>query len=156
MVALVVSILILVVGIGIALAAGRRRPIGTPFTWGEAFVTATFVFALMLVAYGVIPHQWLEYSDSELLWRSDKLLLAASSDGITWGQEAKTAGGTGRVIINYQAIRDIIAAGFYIVFLGLQIVLWSKWQKRGRVTETADASAGEVRSRFGRPVLKKA
>ncbi|MGI9022276.1 MAG: hypothetical protein ACR2HV_03370 [Acidimicrobiales bacterium] len=154
-VALVVSILILAVGIGICIAVGRRRPIGTPVTWGEAFVAATFVFALMLVAYGVIPHQWLEYSDSELLWRSDKLLLAISSDGITWGQEAKTAGGTGRIIINYQAIRDIVAATFYIVFLGLQIVLWSKWQTRGRVTETAEA-AGEVRSRFGRPVLKKA
>ena len=153
-VALVVSILMLVVGIAICIAVGRRRPVGTPVTWGEAFVAATFVFALMLLAYGVIPHQWLEFSDSELLWRSDKLLLAVSSDGITWGQEAKTAGGTGRIIINYQAVRDIIAAGFYIVFLGLQIALWSKWQTRDRVTE--DSSAGEVTSRFGRPILKKA
>ena len=153
MVALVVSILIVVAGIGLSIAIGRRRPIGTPVTWGEAFVAGTFVFALMLLAYGVIPHQWLEYADSELLWRSDKLLLALSSEGVTMGQDAKTATGTGRVIINYQAIRDIIASGFYIVFLGLQILLWSKWQKRGRVTET---SAGEVTSRFGRPVLKKA
>ena len=153
MVALVVSILIVVAGIGLSIAIGRRRPIGTPVTWGEAFVAGTFVFALMLLAYGVIPHQWLEYADSELLWRSDKLLLALSSEGVTMGQDAKTATGTGRVIINYQAIRDIIASGFYIVFLGLQILLWSKWQKRGRVTE---ASAGEVTSRFGRPVLKKA
>ncbi len=153
MVALIVCMIILFGGIGLILAVGRRRPIGTPLTWGEAFVAGTFVFALMLLAYGVIPHQWLEYADNELLWRSDKLLVAISSEGLTMGQEAKTATGTGRVIINYQAIRDIIASGFYIVFLGLQIVLWSKWQKRGRVTE---ATAGEVTSRFGRPVLKKA
>ena len=153
MVALVVSILILVAGIAISVLIGRRRPIGTPLTWGEAFVAGTFVFALMLLAYGVIPHQWLEYADNEMLWRADKLLLAVSSDGVVFGQEAKTAGGTGRVIINYQAIRDIVAAGFYIVFLAAQIILWSKWQKRGRVTE---GSPKEVTSRFGRPVLKKA
>ncbi len=153
MVALLVSMGILVGGIGLAMAAGRRRPIGTPFTWGEAFITATFAFALMLVAYGVIPHQWLKYADNELLWRSDKLLLAISSEGIVWGQKAKAATGTGRVIINYQAVRDIIAAGFYGLFLTAQVVLWSKWQKRGRVTETP---AGEPTSRFGRPVITKA
>ncbi|MGI8777935.1 MAG: hypothetical protein ACR2LJ_11295 [Acidimicrobiales bacterium] len=155
MVALLVSILILVGGISIGMAVGRRRPIGTPVTWGEAFVAAVFVFALMLVAYGVIPHQWLKYSDNELLWRSDKLLVAISGKGLVWGQKAKTATGTGRIIINYQAVRDIVAAGFYGLFLGLQVMLWSKWQKRGRLTETA-ASGGEVTSRFGRPVMRKA
>jgi len=152
-VALLVCMLILFGGISLIMAIGRRRPIGTPFTWGEAFVASTFVFALMLVAYGIIPHQWLEYADNELLWRSDKLLLAISSDGVTMGQEAKVVGGTGRVIINYQAVRDIIASGFYIVFLGMQIVLWSKWQKRGRVTE---ATTSEPTSRFGRPLMRKA
>jgi hypothetical protein len=156
-VALVVSILILVGGITIGMAVGRRRPIGTPLTWGEAFVAGVFVFGLMLVAYGVIPNQWLKYSDNELLWRSDKLLLAISGNGLVMGQKAKTAIGTGRVIITYQAVRDIIAAGFYIVFLGLQVALWSKWQKRGRVTETAGAAeGGEVTSRFGRPLIRKA
>ncbi len=153
MVALLVSILILVVGIAIAMAVGRRRPIGTPITWGEAFVTGTFVSALMLVAYGVVPHQWIEYADKNLLWRSDKLLLAISSEGLVWGQKAKNFTGSGRVIVSYQALRDIIAAGFYIVFLGAQIMLWSKWQKRGRVTETP---ADEPTSRFGRPVITKA
>jgi len=154
-VALLVSILILVGGIAIGMAVGRHRPIGTPVTWGEAFVAATFVFALMLVAYGVIPHQWLKYSDNELLWRSDKLLVALSSEGAVWGQKAKTATGTGRVIINYQAVRDIIAAGFYGVFLGAQVMLWSKWQKRGRLTETS-GDGGQVTSRFGRPLIRKA
>jgi len=152
-VALLVSILILVGGISIGMAVGRRRPIGTPVTWGEAFVAAVFVFALMLVAYGVIPHQWLKYSDNELLWRSDKLLLAISSEGVVWGQKAKVATGTGRVIVNYQAVRDIVAAGFYGAFLTAQVMLWAKWQKRGRVTETP---AGEATSRFGRPVITKA
>ncbi len=153
MVALLVSILILVGGIGIAMAMGQRRPIGTPFTWGEAFVTATFVFALMLVAYGVVPNQWLLYADKELLWRSDKPLVGISSAGVKWGLKAKTLGGSGRILINYQAIRDLIAATLYIVFLAGQMILWSVWQKRGR-KKPGDVEAAT--SRFGRPVLRKA
>ncbi len=88
-----------------------------------------------------------------MLWRSDKLLLAISSEGLVMGQKAKTAAGTGRIIVTYQAVRDIVAATLYIVFLTVQVMLWSKWQKRGRVTEVADA---EPTSRFGRPVITKA
>jgi hypothetical protein len=151
-IALVVSIAVLVLGTAIGLAAGRRRPVGTPLTWGEAFVAGTFVFAMMLVAYGVIPHQWLKYADNELLWRSDKLLLAVSSKGVQMGQKAKNFGGSGRIIINYQAVRDMIAAGFYIVFLGAQVKLWSIWQSRGRRAE----APVERSSVFGRPVIRKA
>ena len=151
MVALATSILVVIAGVALALFVGRRRPVGTPLTWGEAFVAGTFVFAMMVVAYGVAPHQWLDYADNELLWRADKLLVGISSEGVVWGQQAKDFGGTGRVVVNYQAVRDIIAAGFYIVFLGAQMYLWSAWQKRGRTKAPA-----EVSSRFGRPVIRKA
>ena len=151
MVALVISILIVVVGVGICLAIGRRRPPGTPVTWGEAFVAGTFVFALMVVAYGVVPHQWLDFADNELLWRADKLLVSISGDGLVWGQAAKEAAGSGKILINYQAVRDIVASGFYIVFLGVHVYLWSVWQKRGRTKAPA-----EVSSRFGRPMIRKA
>ena len=151
MVALVISTLIVVAGVGICLFVGQRRPPGTALTWGEAFVAGTFVFALMVVAYGVVPHQWLDYADNELLWRADKLLVSISGEGLVWGQEAKDAGGTGRILINYQAIRDIVASIFYIVFFGGQIWLWSVWQKRGKAKAPA-----EVSSRFGRPVIRKA
>ena len=151
MAALLFSITLLVIGVVLCLAVGKRRPPGTPVTWGEAFVAGTFVFALMVVAYGVVPHQWLDYADNELLWRADKLLVSISGDGLTWGQEAKDAGGSGRILINYQAIRDIVASLFYIIFLGAHIYLWSVWQKRGRTKAPA-----EVSSRFGRPMIRKA
>ena len=152
MAALLFSIFFLVIGIAICLAVGKRRPPGTPVTWGEAFVGSTFVFGLMVLAYGVIPHEWLEFSDNELLWRSDKLLVAISSEGVKWGQEAKTFGGTGRILINYQAIRDIVASALYIVFLVVHVWLWALRQKRGRKAE----APVEARSRFGRPVIRKA
>lgn len=153
MAAFVTSMLVVIVGVGICMYVGTKRPIGTPVTWGEAMVAGTFVFAIMLVAYGVAPHQWLAYADNTLLWRADKLLVGISTGGVVWGQKAKGLGGTGRIIINYQAIRDIIASVIYIVFLGGQMYLWSVWQKRGR-KKPGDVEAAT--SRFNRPVLRKA
>lgn len=153
MVAFISAVLVVFLGVGVCLFVGSRRPIGTPVTWGEAMVAGTFVFAIMLVAYGVTPHQWLAYADNVLLWRADKLLVGISSAGVVWGPGAKNLGGSGRIIINYQAIRDIIASTIYIVFLGGHIYLWSIWQKRGR---KKPGDVDEARSRFGRPMLRKA
>ena len=76
MVAFIASILILVVGVGICFWFGNRRPPGTPVTWGEALLGGTYVFGLMLLAYGVVPNEWLRWADNQLLWRSDKILVA--------------------------------------------------------------------------------
>src|SRR5947208_16513116 len=132
MAAFVSSMLVLLFGVGICLSVGRRRPVDAPLTWGEAFLAATFGFAMMIVAYGVIPHQWLNYADNELLWRPDRILLGISSAGLKMGDAAKAMGGSGRILISYQALRDIVAATLYIVFLGAQMYLWAIWQKRGR------------------------
>jgi len=150
-VALLVSTVALFAGIALAFAVGRRRPPGTPVTWGEAYIAGTYVFALFLLAYGVVPHQWLTFADNQLLWRPDKLMIGFSGDGIKLGADVKNLGGTGRIIVNAQAVRDMVAAGIYIVFLVIQVYLWSAWQKRGR-----KAPEVEVSSRFGRPVRKKA
>jgi hypothetical protein len=153
MAAFISSIIATILMVAVCLYVGNRRPIGTPVTWGEAMVGGTWVFAIMLLAYGIVPHQWLAFADNELLWRPDKLLVAISSAGVVWGNEAKNAGGTGRILINYQAIRDIIATVIYVVGLGGQMYLWSVWQKRGR---KKPGDVEEARSRFGRPVLRKA
>ncbi len=153
MAAFVSSMIILIIGVAVCMYVGGRRPIGTPLTWGEAMVAGTWVFGLMLMAYGVVPHQWLNYADNELLWRPDKLLVGISSGGVVWGNEAKDLGGTGRILINYQAIRDIVATVIYVVALGGQMYLWSVWQKRGR---KKPGDVEEARSRFGRPLLRKA
>jgi hypothetical protein len=71
--ALIASILVVVVMTGIIVWYGGRRAPGTPLTWGEAFVGALFVFALMLFAYAIVPSQWLNYAGGPLRWRSDKI-----------------------------------------------------------------------------------
>ena len=151
MVAFLVSIGVLVAGIALCFVVGRRRPLGTPVTWGEAFVAGTWVFAMMLLAYGIVPHQWLSFADNTLLWRPDRIMFGVSSAGLVSGQAAGQLAGRGRIIVNYQAVRDMIAALLYIIFLGGQVWLWAVWQKRGRKKPEVERS-----SVFGRPLLKAA
>ena len=96
MAAFVSSIIATILMVAACLYVGNRRPIGTPVTWGEAMVAGTWVFGIMMLAYGIVPHQWLNYADNELLWRPDKLLVGISSGGVVWGNDAKDLGGTGR------------------------------------------------------------
>ena len=138
MVALVFSTVLLVLGTGAVVAYARRRPQNTGVTWGEAMASAAFVFLLMGLAYGIVPHQWLTFADNELGWRSDKILFG-------WGDFLTAVPFT----ITYQVIRDIIAAGIYIVFLGGQIALWAIWQGRGKAKQRELAT-----SSFGRPLVK--
>src|SRR5258708_29739175 len=56
----------------IFLYAGRRAA-GTPLTWGEAYAGALFVFGLLVVAYAILPSQWLSYADNAVRWRSDEI-----------------------------------------------------------------------------------
>jgi hypothetical protein len=149
--AFLASLIVLAVGTGIAVLVGKRRPVDKPLTWGEAFLAATFVFAMMLVAYGIAPHQWLDYADNELLWRKDKLAMAASGDGIKFGDAAATLGGSGRIIVNYEAIRDIVATLIYVVTFAGQLMLWAWWQRRGKKRPQL-----ELTSSYARPVIKRA
>ena len=61
----IVITLLMVVGVYLYMP---RRPIGTPLTWGEAMVGSLYVFVLFFLVYGVVPHYWLNWADSELAW----------------------------------------------------------------------------------------
>jgi hypothetical protein len=139
-VAFVVSLVALGLSVAAVLAYARRRPPGAVLTWGEAMGAATFAFFVMFLAYGIVPHQWLAWADNELNWRADKILYGPGD------LVAKLP-----FTVTYQVLRDLIAAGLYIAFLGAQLVLWSMWQNRGK-TKPAELPV----SSFGRPLVKKA
>jgi Na+-driven multidrug efflux pump len=139
-VAFIFSVIVTLGCTGVVWAYGRRRPQGEPVTWGEAMIAATFVFFVLFLAYGVVPHQWLAWADNELNWRADRILE-----------------GPGKILhtglpfaVTYQTIRDIIAAGIYIVFFGMHIALWVLWQKRGQEKPKEIPT-----SPFGRPLVRK-
>jgi hypothetical protein len=139
-VSFITAIIALLVCLGICYLVARRRPIGTPLTWGEAIVAATFVFGIHLLAYGIIPNQFLLWTQNELRWRPDAIAYVARF----WGR--------GQIIISKQTIGDLLVTGIYVVLLASEIALWAAWQKRGQRKPEVEV----VESAFGRPLVKKA
>ena len=150
MVAFFASVIITGIMLAIVLAVAKRREPGTPMTWGEGFLAATFMFALMLMVYGIVPNQWLAWADNELGWRSDSIGVPTPF-GRLW-PEGLTFMGRGRVEITAQVVRDIIATVIYGVGFVGQIVGWLWWQKRGK---KAAAPPAIETSAFGRPLVRK-
>ncbi len=166
MVAFFASLIVLILSVGATWEVGRRRKIGTPMTWGEAMVAAVWVFWLLFLAYGIVPHQWLTLADKELNWRKDskgipagplRSLLSGESHYYSHKSNAfwpngVTFFGRGKIELNKEHVRDLVATVLYIVFLGTHIVLWLKWQNRGKAK--AAKAALEPVSAFGRPLAK--
>jgi len=123
----------------------KRRPAGKKATWGEAMAGASYAFAVMFLAYGVVPHQWLTHVQNELGWRADKMLYGP------WDiLKSKNRGGNFPFEINYLQVGDAIVVGIYLFFIALNVWMWSWWQKRGKKASTEVAT-----STYGRPLVKK-
>lgn len=143
---------------------GKRRAQGTPLTWGEAFAAGTWLFFLMFLIYGIVPHQFLVLADNDLKWRSDKIGIPVGPVGKAFGDTENTffsAEGNvvfpegiplpnGTFVITAQTLRDILASGIYIVFVAAQIVMWIQWQRRGEKL----AAKPELTSAYGRPLVR--
>ncbi len=151
MVALVWSLVITAIMVAVVVVVARRRPVGQPMTWGEAFAAATFVFVLMVMVYGVVPDQWLEWADNELGWRSDNIGIP-NPFGEPWFRDGIAFGGRGRITVTAETIRDVIASAIYVVGLLGQVGGWLWWQRRGR----RPARPAELpTSAYGRPLVRK-
>jgi len=146
-VAFVASVLVAVLLVAIMFPMAKRRPVGTPLSWGEAMVASVWAFFLMFWVYGMVPHLWLTWTSNELGWRPDKILTGPA--GILKNQKA---GGFNPLTLNYQVLRDIGAVALYGIFLGLNMYLIAWWQNRGKRAESVPAV---VTSDYGRPLVKK-
>lgn len=147
MVALITSLLATVLMTVGVLWYAKRRPVGTPVTWGEAMLGAAYVFWLHFLAYGIVPHQWLTLAENELSWRADRMVFGPGNI-----IQPQSQGGWFPVDITYRTISDSIGSAFYIVFLVGQIWLWLAWQGRGK---KAEKSTAVVKSTYGRPLVKQ-
>lgn len=145
MVALVVSILASLVMAGGIVWFAKRRSVDEPMTWGESMLFALYIYALLFVVFGIVPHQWLTLAENEWSFRADRIWNA-------WGLiTAQSQGGWFPFEITYRVLSDSIAALIYIVFLGGMIALWGQWQDRGK----AKPSTAVASSTYGRPLVKR-
>ncbi len=142
LVSLIASI---VLSLGIV-AYGRRRPVGKPVSWGEAMVGSTYVFLVLFITYGIMPHQWITHADTDLVWTKDKIIFGPGDI-----LKPESLGGWLPLTQQYEAIRDTVVVLLHAVFFGLHIWIAVWWQKRG------DAKQKELPvSTYGRPLVKKA
>ncbi|BAN00713.1 hypothetical protein [Ilumatobacter coccineus] len=125
---------------------GKRRPIGTPFTWGEAMLGATYIFGVLFLSYGIMPHQFIDHADKNLGWSKDKLIYGPG--GIL---KAEAEGGWLPLTLQYEAVRDTVVVLLHAFMFGLHIFLAIWWQKRGQ-----NATKELPTSTYGRPLVKKA
>jgi hypothetical protein len=129
--------------------ADKRKP-GAPLTWGEAMVAATYAFFLLFWLYGVVPHEFLNWADSELAWRPDKKVIGPEGTWASWWSFWESI----PLTIHLQIFRDIIVTVLYGVGLGALVWAFAFWNDRAKKA----AAAGEVEpvSAYGRPLVTKA
>ncbi len=130
-----------------AMAYGKRRPIGTPFSWGESMIAAVYVFGTMFVAYGVVPDRFIQHADKNLGWSKQKLLFGPFDIF-----KPQVNGGWFPFTISYQELRDIVVVVIHAVFFALQVWVWISWQKRGKKPVSTELET----STYGRPLVRKA
>ena len=124
---------------------GKRRKFDRKATRGEAMLGAAYVFAVLFLVFGVVPHQFIDHADKDLGWRKDKLVYGPFDI-----LKPDTVGGSFPIMISYEAIRDIIVVVIHVYYIGLMIYLFSWWQKRGEVVTKEVAT-----STYGRPLVKR-
>ncbi len=129
----------------LVVVVGNRRPVSRQATWGEAMFGSAYVFFVIFLAFGVVPHQWIDHADKELGWRKDKIIFGPFNV-----MKPQEFGGQFPFTISYEALRDIVVLVIHGVYIGLFIYLFAWWQKRGEVKQVALLS-----STYGRPLVKK-
>ncbi len=129
-----------------AIPYGKRRPQGRPTSWGEAMLAATYVFGVMFMAFGVVPHQWIDHANNDLGWDRTKLIYGPG--GLL---KPQSAGGWNPITLQYEAIRDIIVVVLHALFFGLIIFIWNWWQTRDARTTVPAIET----SSYGRPLVRR-
>jgi hypothetical protein len=145
------SVLLVVLMIPVIIAL-RKPKSDKPTTWAMAMAGAVYVFWLFLLAYAIIPHEFITFADKYLQWGKDKYVIKSTTampgiSSFNWP-----------ISIDMQAVRDVAVVVLYNIFFVANIILFVKWQARKPKPEGGEEAQAVVvgRSRFGRPLKAKA
>jgi hypothetical protein len=131
---------ILMAGITLAFLYDKK------LTWARASIGAGLFTSLTIILFGVIPNEWLTYTQAVWEWTDQKIWIKIPADLI----------GGNEINISASAIKDIIAGTYTLVVTGGVAAAMIAWQKRDEIQaawEKRKASKGNV-SNYGRPLQK--
>lgn len=148
---LIEALIVTFVMIGLAVWKMRQPKPDRPTTWSEAIGGATYVFALFLLMYAVIPHEFITVSDKYWNLSTSRYIIKSTTPipfATSWNWPFS--------IDLQHGVRDVLVVLIYVAFFAGNIALFVLWQKRKTVSETEEATPVPAgRSRFGRPLKAK-
>lgn len=113
-----------------------------PTTWAQNMAGAVLVFGIFLLAYGVVPSEWIIFANAYLRWDEASVLLE-----------------TYPITVTKHVARDLVAVLIYLFFLVANVGMFVMWQNRKIAEKKEEPQAEEApsgTSPYGRPVTKKA
>jgi hypothetical protein len=139
------------VGYLIAFAASQMLVLGALFvfvlnqkmTWARAVFAAFVTWLELVVIFGMVPSEWLNFAQTDLDWSSQRFALTIPPF-LVLGNEMR---------ISYAVIKDSISMGYHLVMLGAGAVFALQLQ-RMRQAPPPSAEKPEARSPYGRPLMK--
>ncbi len=139
MAAFIASVAVSAALFGIGILVMNKRPADQKGSWGEAMVGAVYVFLTLFWVFGVVPHQWILWADSELGWTVDKFLVGPGEvlDKLPF-------------VIPYSALRDIMVVNIHVVYVLGWVKMWAAWQNRGKAEPVVEAKTSD----YGRPLVR--
>ncbi len=128
----------------------KRQKSKLKATWAQAMAGAVYVWVLMVLAYGSIPHEWLTFANGYLKWDESHFLLTSgqSIGPFNWLN----------LDVDKRAITDTVATLIYVVLAVANFKMFAAWQRRPEAPSVSTAVETEKvigTSAFGRPVTVK-
>ena len=112
-------------------------------TWARAVFAATVTWIELVIIFGMVPSEWLNFAQTDLNWSSQRVALTIPSWLVLGNQ----------VELSWEVLKDSISMGYHLVMLGAAAVLALQLQ-RMRQGAPVSAEKPAARSPYGRPLIK--
>lgn len=112
-------------------------------TWARAVFAAFVTWIELVIIFGMVPSEWLNFAQTDLDWSSQRVAVTIPAF-LVLGND---------VTVSWAAIKDSISMGYHLVMLGAAAVFAIQLQ-RMRQGAPASAEKAEPRSPYGRPLVR--
>jgi hypothetical protein len=112
-------------------------------TWARALFAGVVAWVELVIIFGMVPSEWLNFAQTDLDWSSQRVALTIPPV-LVLGNDVQ---------LSYAAIKDSISMGYHIVMLVAAAVFVIQLQKmkQGR---PASAERATPTSPYGRPLVR--
>jgi hypothetical protein len=114
-------------------------------TWARAMFAAFLTWMELVVVFGIVPSEWLNFSQTDLDWSFQNAWFDIPP-ALVLGNE---------VTISFGAVKDAISGGYNVTMLVLAGIFAYKIQDVGKPPAKSAAAEKETVSPYGRPLVKR-